>query len=54
MGKKITKIHLGGFCDWKKKAKEEMKKQGKTSRADEGDKPLKDCLIPRIVQKLLI
>lgn len=31
-----------------------MKKQGKTSRADEGDKPLKDCLIPRIVQKLLI
>lgn len=53
-GEKITKIHLGGFCDWKKKAKEEMKKQGKTSRADEGDKPLKDCLIPRIVQKLLI
>lgn len=31
-----------------------MKKQGKTSRADEGDKPLKDCLIPWIVQKLLI
>lgn len=55
--KNITKVRLGGFCDWKPEGggnEETTADFYKISRADEDDKPVQHCLIPQIVKRLLI